>query len=208
MATIDNLFDSGRGRLGNLVFYRMNGMNIVRTKPAHFHDSKSPAQLAQRQRMKVVNDFLKPFLQLIRITFPPQKAGRTARSESQSYIMRHALAGEYPGMYVDKSKALLSRGPLPVPVSAKVTAHPDGVLIEWENGSEAAGPRVHDTLLVVAQDAKTGSANYRFTEARRADGRYVWKPVPASGQVAVWIAFRNQAQTEMSDSLYVGEKVV
>ena len=206
MAKIEDLFDAGRGKLGNLVVYKMNGMGIVRTKPKHFRDQKSPAQLAQRQRLQVVNEFMRPFLKLIRITFVPETAGRTARAEAQSYIMRNALAGEYPNIYVENSLALLSRGPLPVPVSATVTAQAEGLLIEWENDAEAARRHPHDTLVVMAFSAESGSADYGFTEVRRSDGRYTWKPALPEGNVDVWIAFRNQEQTEVSDSIWV-EKV-
>ncbi len=207
MATIDNIFDSGRGRLGNLVVYKMNGRGIVRTKPEHYRDRKSPAQLAQRQRLQAVNGFLNPFSDLLKLTFPAEKPGRTARAEAQSYLMRNALAGEYPDIYVDKSRALLSRGPLPVPVSATVTAQPDSLLIEWENDAEAVGSRAYDTLVVVALSEETGKVAYRFTDTRRSDGRYVWKPDLSAGTADVWIAFRNREQTEMSDSVYTGRGV-
>lgn len=204
MAIIDNLFDNGRGRLGNLVVYRLNGQGIVRTKPAHYSDRKSPAQLAQRQRLQAVNGFLNPFSDLLKLTFPAEKPGRTARAEAQSYTMRNAVAGEYPDIYVDKSRALLSRGPLPTAVSATVTARPDGLLIEWQNGAAAKGSRASDTIVVMALSGQTGQTAYRFTDTRRSEGRYVWNPALSDGPLAVWIAFRNQGQTEMSDSLYVG----
>lgn len=204
MAKIQDLFDAGRGKLGNLVVYKMKGQSIIRTKPEHYHDRKSPAQLAQRQRMKVVNEFLHPFLDLIRLTFPPQKVGRTARSEAQSYIMRNALAGEYPNSYVDKSRALLSHGPLPVPVSATVASGPDGLLIEWENDAEATRRHPNNTLVVMAVQEESNHGTYNFTDVKRTEGRYTWKPSLSAGPVAVWIAFRNQEQTEMSNSVFAG----
>jgi hypothetical protein len=206
MAKIDNLFDTGRGTLANLVYYKLNGIGIVRSKPGHFKDAKSPAQLAQRQRLQVVNDFLRPFLKLIRISFIPEIAGRTARSEAQSYIMRNALAGEYPDIFVDKSKVLLSRGPLPLPESATVTAQPEGLLIKWQNGPEAESRHKNDTLVVMALWANAGSGDYQFTGVSRSDSQYLWKPALHKGNDAVpdvWIAFRNIGQTEMSDSMWI-----
>jgi hypothetical protein len=94
--------------------------------------------------------------------------------------MHNSLAGEYPSIYVDKSGALLSRGPLPVPVSATVTAQPDGLPIEGQNDTAAAGSRANDTLVVMALPEETGQAAYRFTGTRRSEGRYVWKPVVCS----------------------------
>lgn len=206
MAIIDNLFESGQGKLGNLVFYKVGGSGRVRTRAANFRDRKSPKQLAQRQRMQVMNGFLRPFSDLIRISFSGEAVGRSALQAAQSYNMRNALAGEYPDIYVEKSQALLSRGQLPLPVSAKIAAQPEGLLIEWENGEEAAGPRSTDTLVVMALSAETGSIDYRFTEARRSDARYAWNIALPGGTDAlpdVWIAFRNRQETEMSDSMFV-----
>ena len=203
MAKLDHLFDSARGKLGNLVFYKVGGSGRVRMRAAHFRDQKSPAQLAQRQRLQVANVFLKPFRELIRITFAAEAVGRSAMQAAQSFNMRNALAGEYPDIHVEKTKARLSRGPLPVPVSASLTVQPEGLLIEWVNGGEAAGPRAYDTLVVIALSAEKGRSDYRFTEARRSDGRYVWKSALSGGNDDIWIAFRDKGQTEFSDSVYL-----
>lgn len=205
MSEINNLFDGGKGSLGNLVFFRRLGKTYVRTKPVQVRDPKTPAQLAQRQRMQAVNRFLKPFSALIRITFTPDAAGRTALHTAQSYNMRHGLMGEYPGIHIDYSKALLSRGPLPLPAIVTVASHPDGLLIEWQNGEEAAGRSSHDTLVVMAWSEAAAWGDYKFSEVRRQEGRYVWKPALPLDEneiPPVWIAFRNQEQTQVSESMF------
>jgi hypothetical protein len=95
-----------------------------------------------------------------------------------------------------------------VPVSATVTTQAEGLLIEWENDPEAARRNPYDTLVVMAMAEKSGYTDYRFTDTRRSEGRYVWKPALPTGTVDVWIAFRNQGQTEMSESFWVGEEEV
>ncbi len=207
MAKIENLLEGGQGSLGNLVLYKMNGKYYIRSKPAQYKDKKSPAQLAQRQRLQVMNSFLRAFREPIRVTFASEAVGRSALQAAQSYNMLSALAGEYPDIYVNKNKVLLSRGTLPLPVSATLTVLPEGLLIEWENDADAAARHPHDTLVVMAKSSKTDSVDFRFTEARRSDGRYTWKPALPSGKDSLpdlWIAFRNLQQTEMSDSLFVG----
>ena len=210
MSEVDHLFDSGKGTLGNLVFFRRLGKTYVRVRPARYRDRKSPAQLAQRQKMQAMNRFLKPFSALIRLTFNPEAAGRTALHAAQSYNMRHAFAGEYPNLYIDYSMALLSRGPLPLPANVSVTAQPDGLLIEWQNGDEAAGKHSYDTLVVMAWSETAGWGVFKFTEVYRKEGRYVWKPALPFNENEIphiWIAFRNQEQTELSDSKYVNREI-
>lgn len=208
MSEINNLFDSGKGSLGNLVFFRRLGKTYVRTKPIRYSDRKSPAQLVQRQRMQSMNRFLKPFGSLIRITFTPEATGRTALHAAQSYNMRHAFAGEYPAIHVDNNKVLLSRGQLPLPQDFSITAHPEGLLIEWINGDEASGNRMYDTLVLMAWSESAGWGDYKFSEAYRKEGHYIWKPaLPLQENEIpdVWIAFRNQEQSEMSDSRYISK---
>jgi hypothetical protein len=209
MSTIDNLFDGGRGRLGNLVFFQRHGKSYVRTRPARYKDRKSPAQLAQRQRLQVMNNFLKPFRNAIRVTFAAEAMGRSALQAAQSYNMRHAVAGEYPGIHIDKPKVLLSRGALPMPVDVRVELRSGELLISWENGEEAKGSAATDTLVVLAYLESAARADYRFTEARRYDGQYMWRtslPLHEDDLPDVWIAFRNESMTGMSDSLYVERK--
>ncbi len=206
MAKIENILDGGKGKLGNLVFYKMNGSSYVRTRPAKYRDRKSPAQLAQRQRMQVVISFLRSFRDLVRVTFAAEATGRTALQAAQSYNMRHALAGEYPDIRIDKSKVLLSRGPLPLPAGVSVTAQPEGLLIRWENGPEATGSAANDTLVVMALPGDTGNGIHDFTSVRRSEGEYLWRlpqPVQANNLEGVWMAFRNLKLTSMSDSIWI-----
>lgn len=208
MSQIDNLFDSGKGKLGNLVFFKRYGKTYVRTKPARYSDRKSPAQLAQRQRMLAVNSFLNQFSGLIRITFATEATGRSALQAAQSFNMRHAHAGEYPNIQIDLDKVLLSTGNLPLPVDVWVSAHPDGWLIEWQNAKETIGERQSDTLVVMGYSESAKTADYKFTEVCRKEGRYVWKPalpLQANELPVIWIAFRNREQTEMSKNCKIAQ---
>ncbi len=208
MAKIDNLLEGGEGSLGDLVLYKMHGKTYVRTKPSQYRDKKSPAQLAQRQRLKVMSSFLRAFREPLRVTFASEAVGRSALQAAQSFNMRNALAGEYPDIVVDKSKVLLSKGSLPLPAGGSVSVHPEGLLIEWVNGEEAAGSAAKHTLVVMALSEDAGRSDYKYTEVRRSEGRYLWKPaLPVSENALpdVWMAFRNEEMTGWSDSMYLNK---
>lgn len=148
MAKIKSIFDGGTGKLGNLVLYKRNGINVIRVKPDRIKYSKTPKQEAQRERFKMINNFLGEFTEPIRMSFTPGVLGRTAFQEAQSYNLLHGLAGEYPDIYVDKNKVLLSQGPLPLPARAWLTIHPEGFMVQWENGPEMTGRTPFDLLAV------------------------------------------------------------
>lgn len=204
MARIDNLLQGGEGSLGNLILYKMNGKNYVRTKPSQYRDKKSPAQLAQRQRLQVISKFLTLFREPLRVTFAAEAEGRSALQAAQSYNMRNALAGEYPGIYVDKNKVLLSTGPLPVPARASVKIHPEGLLIEWDNGKDGSKSASGNILVVMALSGKEDWCEYKFTGVSRSTGKYIWKlnfPIEENDLPDVWIAFQNARTKQMSDSV-------
>ncbi|MFW6290333.1 MAG: DUF6266 family protein, partial [Mariniphaga sp.] len=145
---------------------------------------------------------------LIPITFAGEARGHSARAAALSWNLRYAPTGDYPDIHIDLSRALLSRGPLPLPVRAWVEPHPEGLLIRWENGQEAHGSPARDTLLVMALSEETGCVDYKFTGVSRSAGECIWKPalnLPGGTLPAVWIAFRNRQETLMSDSMFVGE---
>src|SRR5690554_6443621 len=204
MAKIDDFVDSGRGQLGNLVLYKMNGKNYVRTKPAKYKDRKSPAQLAQRMKLQVVNSFLRPFREIVKLTYASEAVGRSALQAVQSNIMQDAMTGEYPEIYVDHRKVLLSKGPLKLPVSASVDVKPDGLLVKWVNEPFSARNAGSDTLIVIALWEKEEKSEYAFTTTKRSVGEFHWK-ISMSGTFdnspQVWIAFQNVKKNEMSDSM-------
>ncbi len=205
MAKINDLLGDSEGTLEKLVIYRMKGNIYFRQKPEKYNDRKSPAQLAQRQRLQVVNSFLRPFREIIRLTFASEAKGRSALQAAQSYIMRNAMAGGYPNIHVDKNKALLSRGPLPLPLSVSAETNAEGVLIRWQNGKEAAGKAINDTLIVISLFEGDEVAGFQDTGVKRSAGQFLWKlpnPVKQGAMPDVWIAFRNAEMTKVSDSLY------
>lgn len=206
MARIGNLLDGGQGVLGNMILYRMNGKNYIRQRPKRINDKKSPAQLAQRQRMQVMISFLRKFSEPIRFTFASEAVGRTSWQAAQSYNLRHALTGDYPDFRIDNGKALLSRGPLPLPESCSVAVHPEGFQVQWINGPETDGKSGGDYLVVIVLFPGATTCNYFFTETRRFAEQYVWKtnrPVTQDTLPDVWIAFRNVRMTQWSDSRWV-----
>lgn len=206
MAKIKNPFEGSRGKLGALVFYQVGSECYVRTKPQRFTDRRSTRQLAQRQRLQVVNNFLSMYRDTLSRTFLADESGKAGFQAAKSYNMRHALTGDYPDIRIDHSKLLLSKGQLPVPMYATAAAHPEGVLITWENGPEAPGGRALDTLVVMACFPDSGSGIRRFTDVCRANGSYVLKlskNITNGDLPLIWIAFRDPSESQVSNSLFV-----
>jgi hypothetical protein len=204
--TGENILSHSTGSIGNAVYYTMHGKNFVRSKPSKYTDRKSEAQLIQRAKMKAVTDFLSPFKDLVRITWAGEATGRAPYHAAKSELMRNALEGSYPDIRIKKEAALLSKGNLPLPGKVTVTIKDDGLLAEWTDGSEVSAKHGRDTFVVIALDKKTGNSEHKFTGIQRSAKSYMWKPgfeISQDNKPDLWIAFRSNNETEMSNSLYV-----
>lgn len=199
-----NILDAATGKIGNVVVYEMYGKTYIRSKPDRIKDRKSPAQLAQRRKMVLMIDFLRPFIKLIRVTYAHEAVGRSAYQAAQSYNLKNAIEGIYPDQMVSPNKALLSVGSVILPETITVTKKEEGLLFEWD-------PTFHpqannkDTLVVIARERERHFVDYRVTGARRSDKSYFWPTeLFTYGAIDVWIAFRSHQEDDMSDSLYLG----
>ena len=205
MARINDSFLSGAGgKLGPLVIYTMNGRTFVRQQPNSYHDAKSILQLNQRQRFQVVNAFLRPFKRLVRITFAGEAKGRVAYNVAKSYNLKNACINFYPDVAINPEKALLSKGPLPLPNRVYCTPESNGVLIEWNNKPAWGNPK--DTLLVISATTDFIYGDYSFTETTRSTGRYFYTLShfnQKTEEIYIWIAFQNPEKNKMSNSLYI-----
>lgn len=202
----DNIMGAGKGKIGDVVLYNMHGKSFMRSKPSKYTDRKSEAQLAQRAKMQAVTSFMTPFRELIRKTWSGEAVGRAPYHAAKSQIMQNAVQGSYPDFTIDNEAALLSKGPLPLPESLSVSLQDGNLLVEWTNAGEDEKLHAKDTLVVIARNRKTMECEYLFTNARRNDKSYLWNinmPVSQSEMPDVWVAFRSNNETQMSDSVYV-----
>lgn len=190
------------GKLGPLIYYKRFGTACVRSRPVHYKDQPSPARLAQRQKMVLVNQFTRPFKDLISITLAHVSAVRTAYNTATSLNLLHALEGDTAeNMRLTLSKTVLSAGPLPLPVNAAVGREGDHCLFTWDDSPGNAS----DTVLLIALNPEQNQCDFWFSGGRRAQQTIHWKPNLTPDTWHFWMAFRSRNEKLLSNSLYVGE---
>ncbi|TAI95361.1 hypothetical protein DMA11_25100, partial [Marinilabiliaceae bacterium JC017] len=168
-----------------------------------YRDKKSPAQLAQRQKFQLILNFLRPFKDLIRITFAREAIRHSAFQAAQSYNLKHGIQGSFPLLDINYQTALLSHGPIALPPSMQVSRDGDNLLIEWNPDHQLDHASLNDTLIIMARSG-INEVDYQFTGVRRAYGKYLWSTHLANKKnISIWLAFRNRKETEMSDSHYL-----
>ncbi len=207
MVRIKNSFlKEGQGSIGGMVIYTVDGKTYARSRPEQYRDRKSVAQLAQRRRMRLVMEFLKPFKQLVRFTFPGDTGKRSGYFAAKSYNLRYGFKGEYPGIQIDYQAALLSRGPIPLPMGMQVTRHDAGLRLEWDTTLSDGAGAPDDTLVVMAVLDLSYASDFQFTGTKRQTAHYHWQTdlLLENREVHVWVAFRRSDQVVMSNSCYLG----
>lgn len=192
-----------KGRVGNVVFYTMYGKTIARSLP-QINRRKKPTlkQQAQRQKMKLVQELLQPLRHFIKITFAPAAQDNAPYHVAKSYNLLHAIHGEYPNQTINWPKVQLSAGSIELPDDCLVQRVEGGWYFRW---SSQKG-RASDTLVVIAFVPENNWVEYQLTGVKRAEEEFFWKVDNDGALWHVWIAFRSQDETNISDSRYVGEK--
>jgi len=103
------------GTAGNVNGYMRNGVNFIRSKRRKSSAPMTLRRLAQQQKIKVCNDFTRPFCGtgFFNKTFPAYRHSGTGFNRATSAIMNLAIVGTYPETAIDYPEVLISQGPLP-----------------------------------------------------------------------------------------------
>lgn len=223
----DGVLGGVRGKLGNTVYYMLNGKQISR-KIGRQTKAPTEKQLANRQGMKVVIDFLKPIGLFVQMGFglEAQRGGMLSQHAAISYNKSYALKGEYPEIEIDFAKALVSKGDMAQLKNPAVSLNgsvEDGYALwfAWDAGmDDLEWPRCNDMVMLLAYfpevalmddegeeigilDAK---ACMKMDGARRNDGQDVME-LPASlvgRSMEVYIAVVAEDRKKISNSQYLG----
>ena len=195
------------GKVGNLVTYRVLNRDVVRMV-GKINKAPSVKQLACRQQLAVVIQFLKPIVEFINLGFMVEaaKVERYAHNMAVSYNKRHGLMGEYPDVSVDYRKVLVAKGSLPMAVDAAVSTVPDGLRFSWATGSwmDFTERRHHAMLMAYFPDL--GKAVYSLNGAARYEGTDVlYLPDDLKGAyMETYLSFTAVGSNEVADSVYLG----
>ncbi len=211
MARLKNgILNGGSGKVGNVVMYTRNGKDFIRVKPNYSYDKKTPRQLAQRQKMALIHEFLQPEKELIQKTFSSDSSTRSPYQSAQSHNLKHAIAGEYPNQYIDLQKGLISKGNIPLPSEITYTANENGICFDWKTDTEEPYAEDYDTLMIVWKYKQSDFIDYTTVGARRYNGTFLWTEINEDElkDYTIWLIFRNREETDYSNSycLHVSNK--
>ncbi|RQO70522.1 hypothetical protein DBR43_21150 [Pedobacter sp. KBW06] len=208
MGTLRNgLFGGFHGRVGNLVGYTLKGKNVIRmigksNKPL------TPARKANCEKMKVVNEILKPSLPVIRTGFRLVVAGtdRNEYNEAVSYNKKNAVQGEYPNISLDYTKVLLSMGTLPVAANPTISQLEEKITFSWDKPDIPMSQYDTDRAMLVIYFPDLKKTSCQLIGAQRVEGKDVItiSSEHINERMEAYISFAKQDGREISNSVHVG----
>uniref|UniRef100_UPI0021CA1845 DUF6266 family protein n=1 Tax=Parapedobacter soli TaxID=416955 RepID=UPI0021CA1845 len=121
---------------GGLIYYVRNGVPCARTTPKPSTKPPTPAQLAQRMRMKLTMRFLAPLAPVLEETFKPgNRQVKSGLNWATKQVLQDAVAGDYPHLYIDPRRVMVSWGGQLALQQPVLAVGSDGLCsLQWLNG--------------------------------------------------------------------------
>ena len=195
------------GKIGPIIGSSWNGIPYIKIapdpgKPKIF----SPAQIASQQKFKFTGDFTDSMQQFLEVGFANAAVRKTAKNAAFSYLYHHAVMGEYPSLYIDYSKVMISQGNLRGLHNPTLELPaPDTLLLRWEQ-SNALPASYNDQVMLVAycpalqrSQGTIGAAIRRDTECRLR-----LNPPMIGHAVEIYLGMVSSNRKRLSNSQYLG----
>lgn len=196
------------GKIGSVVYVNAKGGNFVRKAPKKKPKGapRSPAQIANEEKMKFANELTAPFHPFFTVGFQNLSPGKTAIHMAYSVNYHNAITGEYPNLGVDYTRVVISEGNLPQlnqPEMKLITG--DVLELTWQQNTSSKASFDDQVMLVVycpelkITDGFTGGAKRTAKQCLfRFDRRLVGKPLE------VYLSVTSLDRKKVADSVYLG----
>ena len=198
------------GKVGPIVGATWRGKDVMRSLPKRSNRVASAAQLLQRQKFSMVNDFLGGLQPVVKRYYGSNSVIKTRRNQAMSYLMREALIFTDPDFEWDYSKVLISRGDLTGMEDATLDVAAGAISVLWTNNSNQGEAAADDVLVLVVYDPVTKAVVYSLAAGERADeAASLAMPSYLDGaEVQVWATFVAADEKLVATSLYLGSITV
>jgi len=196
-----------RGKLGNVVYYMLNGKNVSReigvtTKPP------TELQLKYRMETKLSSGLLRRLLDFINTGFSIQatEARDNAFNQAVKYNKKNIIKGSYPNLEIAYDQLLISKGPLKPAQNWSVTPSPTGLQYNWATDPGMPWPEATDQVMMLAWFPKQEKVFFTlFGSSRLSGGDVLEIPPSLQGEhMETYISFIAANRKQLADSTYTG----
>lgn len=205
MAKIRTINGDFSGKIGPVVLVNGKTGKYLRALPKK-NDKKSEGQVKQRTKLKVVNDFLKPIKEFLPIGFVQRDARHNPYQAATSLLLKHAFKEDSEMPELNFANVLICQGTLAMPQKASVSVSDHVIIFRWEDNSKSVCAKATDKLVFMLYDIEHQHAIWGINETSREEEHHLYlADNDLVGIYQGYIAFINSKETEISNSVYVGE---
>lgn len=196
------------GVIGNLAYSSYKGRQVIKIRPK-IKAKASPAQINQRNKLGVVNAFMKSIKKVVAVGFQDSDK-LSAYNECVSELLKNSLKFENKVHRIDYPLVKISRGLLPVPEIESVEIDGKSISISWNTSTKDVNSRKNDELYVLVHEENGVSVIFDGIGLRTGGSGVVNVPAEISQPYHVWLFFCNpkmhpyESKKKVSDSLYLG----
>ena len=193
------------GKIGNAVFFQLNGKSYVRAAPVRKKNSWTEEQQLYRQRISKASGLWRALR-----SEQVSKIWNTAAEQMNGYawfMKANMPALEMDGTLIDAKLLIVSAGKLPMPQNLKAEKQADDattIVVSWQNDPHTRGKRLQDELMVVSwADGKFSrvTATGIVRSALQGSFQLPLKPVNATH---VYLFMASSDKEEYSESICFG----
>ena|SRR5665213_1791849 len=199
------------GKTGPVVSYIRFGQNITRSKGSTRKNRiETPARKAQREKIKVCNEFTQAFSGsgFFNKSFPAYGHTGSGYNRVTGSIMNLAIVTT-PVIAIAWPKVLVSKGPIaPVDYASALVTSESNILFTWADNSGDGTAKKNDRVIMVAYFPESKEAVYAFSDAERKDGMAMLEKGSKKGSVQTWLGFLSADETNAANSIYTGELMI
>ena len=213
MATYkDGINGPFKGKVGSVVSYQWRGVWVMRSVPKVSTKKKSLKQLANQQKMSVVQKLLQRMIVFIRKGYhlEGEKRRMSAFNAAMSYNKKNAIKGEYPNFEIDYEKVRFAEGDLEGPENLQVERLEDRVDFTWnplpkDNGS------YDDQAMILLISKENDATIGELSGALRQEGKqsiFIKSQAFITHCFEAYFAFISDDRSRVSDSEYAHVPVI
>jgi len=146
-----NIGELVSGKIGNIVFYQLNGNSYVRAAPVMKKESWTEEQQFHRQRISKASGYWRALRSELMSKIWNNAA---EQMNGYAYFMKANMpALELDDTLIDPKLLKISAGKLPVLQQLTAERQPDNsaiIVVSWQNDPHLKGERLNDELMVVS----------------------------------------------------------
>jgi len=196
------------GTVGNITIGKWKKKTTVRNRRSSSSTPATQGQLEQQAKMAIAGKFLRNLKAVLRVSFRNHASEMSGFNEAVRYLLKFAIAGDYPDYSIDFSRVLVSKGDLLNENDPVATAEAGQVKFTWNHVAQQGVVGDDQALLVVYCEALNKFVYMLNGAPRTAGAATIPAPRFKGHEVHTWLAFISTKEPDAADSVYTGKLTI